>query len=347
MSRSLKKLAVAFACMGLVAMFAFTAPAAEPVKVFILAGQSNMEGKAKMSLVEYQASAPETAPLFAHWKTEDGQWRERDDVWIKFLDRHGQLTVGYGSPDCVGPELEFGHTVGEHYDAPVLIIKTAWGGKSLFRDFRPPSAGLPSEDTLAQMLEQARERQPETTLEDVKSQFGAFYGQMIEEVRGTLADLPELFPQYEGQGYELSGFVWFQGWNDMINDQYTAEYTQNMIHFIRDIRRDLEAPRLPFVIGQLGVDGTQPEQANPARDAFKAAQAKAAELPEFTGNVAVVRTDQFWDNEADAVYRKGWRENLEEWNTVGSDYPYHYLGSVKCYSRIGREFAEAVIEMEK
>ena len=111
------------------------------VKVFILAGQSNMEGKAKVALLEYQVKQPATRPLFAHFE-KDGKWQERDDVMIRFLDRKGPLTVGYGSPGCIGPELQFGWTAGDHFREPVLLIKTAWGGRSLWRDFRPPSAGM-------------------------------------------------------------------------------------------------------------------------------------------------------------------------------------------------------------
>jgi hypothetical protein len=59
----------------------------------------------------------------------------------------------------------------------------------------------------------------------------------------------------------------------------------------------------------------------------------------------LVKTDAFWDMEADAVFRKGWRENIDEWNTVGSDYPYHYLGSAKTMCGIGRALGEAVLEL--
>src|SRR5262245_66236733 len=93
-----------------------------PVQVFILAGQSNMEGKAKVSLLEYQVSQPATRALFQHLQA-DGKWVERDDVWIKFLDRKGNLTVGYGSPGCIGPELEFGNVAGERLEPQVLLIK--------------------------------------------------------------------------------------------------------------------------------------------------------------------------------------------------------------------------------
>src|SRR5262245_12797576 len=160
-------------------------PAAEPlkpVKVFILAGQSNMEGKAKVSLLEHQAGQPATEGLFKHLR-KDGKWVERDDVRIKFLEREGPLTVGYGSPGCIGPELEFGQVVGDRYDEPVLLIKTAWGGRSLFRDFRPPSAGLPADAVLEKMLADLKKQKGKenATLADVKKPFGASYRDMLTE----------------------------------------------------------------------------------------------------------------------------------------------------------------------
>ena len=109
------------------------------VKVFILAGQSNMEGKGTMKLAEYQSEAPRFKDFYQHLK-KDGKWIVRDDVWINFLDRRGNLTVGFGSPDRIGPELEFGIVVGDYFKEPVLLIKTAWGGQSLGRDFLPPGS---------------------------------------------------------------------------------------------------------------------------------------------------------------------------------------------------------------
>jgi YVTN family beta-propeller protein len=135
-----------------------------PVKVFVLAGQSNMEGKAKLSLLDYQARQPATRALFAHLR-KDGKWVEREDVWIKYREHQGRLTAGYGSPRCVGPELGFGWVVGDHFPEQVLLLKTAWGGRSLYRDFRPPSAGLPTERALEGLLAQQRKRDPKATLE--------------------------------------------------------------------------------------------------------------------------------------------------------------------------------------
>ena len=127
--------------------------ASKPIKVFILAGQSNMEGhgfiaadskrnEGKGSL-EFLVKDPATSSRFKHLVDMSGKWIVRDDVWISYLDRKGPLTVGFGArPELIGPELGFGNVIGVALDEPVLFIKCAWGGKSLAVDFRPPSAGV-------------------------------------------------------------------------------------------------------------------------------------------------------------------------------------------------------------
>jgi alpha-galactosidase len=102
------------------------ADASKPVKVFLLAGQSNMEGKAPNALLDHQATNATTKALFAHLRKNE-RWIVRDDVFIKFLERKGPLTVGYGSPGRTGPELEFGTVVGDCFEEPVILIKAAWG----------------------------------------------------------------------------------------------------------------------------------------------------------------------------------------------------------------------------
>jgi hypothetical protein len=336
----MKNLLVLVTCFSLTGLV-YAGGGQRPVKVFILAGQSNMEGKAKVSLLEYQVQQPATQNLFKDLRP-GGKWIERPDVWIKYRNHQGKLTVGYGSPKCIGPELGFGLVVGDHYDEPVLLIKTAWGGRSLYRDFRSPGAGLPPAAELEKMLANLKKKKPDATLAEVKSTFGATYREMLAEVTGTLNNLKTHFPDIAGQGYEIAGFIWFQGWNDMINAEYTGQYTKNLIHFIDDVRADLKAPKLPFVIGQMGVDGMKP---NANVQKFKDAQAAVLKEARFKGNVALVKTDVFWDTTAAAVFKKGWRENLDEWNKVGSDYPFHYLGSPRTMVAIGRAFGEAILEL--
>jgi len=322
------------------------ARAAGKVKVFILVGQSNMQGKASLRTLDHQIKAERTRKQFAHLHDGKGNYLVRDDVFINFLDRHGKLEVGYGSKGRFGPELGFGWTVGDALDEPVLIIKAAYGGRSLFRDFRSPSAGLPDEAYLHKELERARKRKPETTLDDVKKMYGFAYRDMLGEVSNVRRNYQTLFPELQGKELELAGMVWFQGWNDMINADYSAAYTENLVHFIKDVRKDLGAPNLPFVIGQLGVGG--PYQGDdPAKDkkeVFKANQAAAADWPEFKGNVAVVRTDQYWDPVAAEAY-KVWREDIDAWRHHGDDFAYHYLGSPKIIYEIGEAFGKKMLDL--
>ena len=319
-----------------------------PVKVFILAGQSNMEGKGTLKLAEYQSEAPEFKDFYKHLK-KDGKWVVRDDVWINFLDRRGNLTVGFGSPDRIGPELEFGMVVGDHFQEQVLLIKAAWGGRSLGRDFLPPSAKQPSDDELRAAVDKENEnnrknKKPEVTLDEVKERYGRTYREMMKEVTTTLAELGKRFPGYQDQGYEIAGFVWFQGWNDLINPQYADAYAANLEALIRDVRKDLKAPNLPVVIGQNGQNGFKKAEGGMAK--VKEAQAAMERVPDFKGNVKTVATDVFWDPDADKLI-DNWQQHKEAWEKVGSDRGYHYLGSVRTFCRIGRAFGEAMVEMLK
>lgn len=322
-----------------------------PVKVFILAGQSNMEGKVQNPLFEHQSTDEATAEMFAHLRDEEG-FATRDDVFIKFLGRHGGLTLGYGSPGRTGVELELGHALGEHYEEPVLLIKAAWGGHSLYKLFRSPSAGLPSEETLQAELDQAVQRvereneqhnrdNPLPTMEEIVDVYGSSYRNMLAEVRTTYDNLDTLFPELAGRELELTGFFWHQGWNDQYNGA-ELEYASNMQHFIEDVRRDLEAPELPFVIGVMGQNGS--EEARGAMLTIQEAQLAMAEVDAFRGNVAAVRTDELVDTVAEQLYPE-WRDRFEEWQLVGSDHKYHYLGSAIWHVRMGRSFAEAMLGM--
>lgn len=329
-----------------------TAEEADTVKVFVLAGQSNMEGKAPNALLEHQATDPKTKELFAHLR-KDGRWIVRDDAFIKFLERHGGLTIGYGSRDRTGVELEFGTVMADHFDEPVLLIKAAWGGHSLFKLFRSPSAGLPSEEKLQAELEQARQRvkqrnekkeknDPLPTMDDIKTPYGLSYRNMLAEVQETFDNYETMFPALKGKKLELAGFVWFQGWNDQYGAQ--DEYASNMTHFIRDVRKDLNAPKLPFVIGVMGQNGSKPAQG--AMLTIQQAQLAMNDVPEFKGNVKAIRTDELVDKAAEELYPH-WQERFDEWKLTGGDRPYHYLGSAIWFNRIGRAMGEAMLELMK
>ena len=321
------------------------AGAAKTVKVFILAGQSNMEGKAPNELLDHQAKDAKTRDLFARLRKDD-KWVVRDDVFIKFLDRKGPLTVGYGSPGRTGAELEFGTMMGDRFEEPVILVKTAWGGHSLYKLFRSPSAGIP-EALTAEELKQAQERvtkenaknqknDPLPTMEDIRKDYGQSYRKMMADVKDVMENSGTLFPGLTGRP-ELAGFVWFQGWND----QYGAEkeYASNMQHFIRDVRRDLNVPRLPFVIAAMGQNGSRPAEG--AMLTIRDAQLSMNEIADFKDNVKAFRTDVLVDKAAEELYPK-WKENFEQWKVTGGDHAYHYLGSAIWFTRIGHGMGEAM-----
>ena len=390
---------------------------AKPLKIFILAGQSNMEGHAKIETFDYIGDDAATAPLLRQMRGADGKPVVCDNVWISYFtgigenngEGFGKLTAGYGSRNDpmkdngkIGPEFTFGITMGAALDGPVLIIKTAWGGKSLHTDFRPPSAGP---YTLSAFQKENYPKQEghgipkdfEKWKADKVKETGHYYRLMIEHVKRVTKDIRRVCPAYdETQGYEIAGYVWLQGFNDLVaSETYppkpggkARDYTQYgewLADFIRDVRKDLAAPKMPFVIGVLGVGGIN---AGDNTNAFREAMAAPALLPEFEGNVMAVQTAPFWSEELGAIAEKREkihqmsfflnskhkdhanadghmseaqkREHLQQfeaklitpaektmWERGASNAGYHYLGCAKTFAVMGKAFAEATLQMHK
>jgi alpha-galactosidase len=372
--------------------------AAKPLKIFILAGQSNMQGHVNVSTFDSMAEDPKTAPILKEMRNADGTPRVCEKVWISSIgcagddttEQKGKLTTGFGaSPEEIGPEFTFGVYMEKALGEPILIIKTSWGGRSLHTDFRPPSAGPETFNDF--ILSEWKKRGLDVDQESAKinNNVGVFYRHMIEHVRKVLADIKRVVPEYDPkQGYELAGFVWFQGFNDMIDDWTYHNrskpggydlYSQLLARFIRDVREDLKAPKMPFLIGVMGIGGVQ-EKEKPPMSVFRQAQAAPASLPEFQGNVVAVQTAPYWDDELDALqrrmeefnakmdqqakknpslsqaardeaYEKALAENFtaEELKRMKgiSNGGYHYLGAAKIMAPIGKAFAEAMASFQK
>lgn len=373
---------------------------AQPLQVFILAGQSNMQGHAKITTFEHIGMDPATKSMLDEMQSADGRPTVCDRVWISSIgcseaEQTGKLTAGFGASQNgpkIGPEFTFGLTMQKLTDAPILIIKTAWGGKSLNTDFRPPSAGpyVFNEAQLATMKKQGKDVAAIKAAKEKET--GVYYRLMVEHVKTVLADIKRVVPSYDAaQGYELAGLVWFQGWNDMVDSGtypnrdkpggYDA-YSTAMAHFIRDVRKDLHTPKLPFVIGVMGVGGPTSEYGpeeqryKATHQNFRAAMAAPAALPEFKGNVTAIRTENYWDRELKlarakendvkekakklakeqklnpaeerALVEQMRAESLTERERLVlekgvSNAEFHYLGSAKILGCIGKGFAEALI----
>ena len=316
--------------LGLVAIVFATgcislpASSSNAVQVFILAGQSNMEGQGVVDMdhpryynggkgiLKNVMANPKNAARYSHLKDAEGNWTVRDDVFVRFRNRSGVMAggltigfTGYGSQNSrhhIGPELQIGHRLGDAIGAPVLLIKTAWGGKSLHTDFRPPSAA---------------------------GETGEYYHKMLAEVRESLANAATEFPALAGKELEIAGFIWFQGWNDMFNKEALADYEANLVHLIKDVRAEFNAPKLPVVIGELGNGGPQ---AGTNMLAIRAAQKAAAERKELRGNVKFVSTTAF-------------ARPKEQSPNVG--HGHHWFGNAESYFLIGDALGKAMVDLRR
>ena len=293
--------------LGFALLVLLTPVTGDIVKVFILAGQSNMQGHGRVEgdsdhnegkgSLTYLA---ENDPKYESLRKGSGSWVERDDVSVWYLGRKGKLAPGFGARDgLIGPEYGFGQVMGEALDEPVLLIKTAWGGKSLAVDFRPPSSG---------------------------GDVGPFYTEMVGHVKSVLENLKNEFPRL-GSDYEIAGFGWHQGWNDGCDMGMCQQYEENMKNFIRDVRKELGMETLPFVIADSGFGGGG--ESNNRRLMIREAQAAPGKVREFKGNFACVETADFWRTVEESPSKQG----------------YHWNGNAETYYLIGEAMGEAMQEL--
>jgi len=161
-------------------------------------------------------------------------------------------------------------------------------------------------------------------------------------VKDVQKNFATYFPKLKGKKLELTGFVWFQGWNDMCNSEYAARHKELLKVFIEDVRKDLGSPKLPVVIDVMGQNAFGEASGN--MKVIQDAQLAMEKVPAFKGNVKAVRTDVLADKAAEELYPK-WKDNFEKWEQTGSDFGYHYKGSAIWFNRIGDASAKAMIEL--
>jgi len=244
----------------------------------------------------------ETRARYRHLRDEKGAWTTRPDVWIQFDRRgpkSGALGVGYGGDRKrgIGSELAFGHVLGNHFEEQVCILKTALGLPSLTVDLRPPNSG----------------------------QTGKTYKLLLEQVRDSLARLPDKFPDYtDDSGHEISGLVLNLGENDKSPPVF-AEY---LTMLVEDLRRDLRVPGLPVIIVGSGRGGRDA----PDFPEIIAAQRAVASRAGFAGSISFVETGGFWPPE-DA--RGAWRHPSHE----------RWYDNAESFYRMGEAIGRATVEI--
>jgi len=189
----------------------YSSSAAEPIRVFIFAGQSNMVGSdSKVKDIDRfppfrGLEQPQTNTLFSYSIGRENKMESNGWVDLQPVN------------NVVGPELSFARTVTQCIDTPIAIIKVAAGGTHLGGDWNPD--------------------QP-TGFE--------MYPLALKIIQQSLKQLEDL-----GHEYRLEGFMWHQGENDMFNEEYMANYGKNLKHFLTRWRTDLKTPGLRFYIGEL------------------------------------------------------------------------------------------------
>ena len=402
MNAKLTKFVIGWSVVALLMLMAHSSSAQEPLKIFILAGQSNMVGHARAhtiatlvasddsrdqelfrmvfgedcelskSTLEEQLArgrrideltggisndkvkamkdGEEKTKLEAkvkQLKDEHEAYKEKvasfcvvsDRVYITSIaDRNkksGKLGIGYGADaHKIGPEYSFGLSMATKIDGPILLIKTSWGGKSLNYNFRPPSAGA---------YELNEKEKSGDKIDEIKKNAGLNYRMMNETIREVLDNLEKNHPAYDADaGYEIAGFVWFQGYNDQFAPEFRDNYKDNMIAFIKDVREEYEVPNMPFVIGVLGTGMTAEKV---AENRVSVAQREVGQLLGSENRVAAIESYTEYSHYSYDVFKKGWPEHYHEWDTVGSDRPYHYLGSGAFFVRLGDSFAKSMNEL--
>lgn len=260
---------------------------------------------------------------FPHLVGDQGKWTVRNDVIYKGVISavaQGPLTVGLQG-NTIGPELQFGHIMGHYHDEPVLLIKASIGNRSLGWDILPPGskrftyegrtyAGY--KDTPSSWVE----GQPK---KKVNWYAGKQYDDYVKAVHDVLNNFDKLFPAYRKQGYEVAGFVWWQGHKDG-NPAHASRYEQNLVRLIKALRKEFNAPKAPFVLATIGFGGWEMKGPHlTVANAQLAVSGEKGKYPEFAGNVLTVETRGFWLSVEQSPRNQGYHynRNAETYMLVG------------------------------
>jgi len=192
-------------------MLATTAMAAapKPMKVYIIAGQSNAEERMGVGFLA------ENFPEYA---------KPREDIWLMRPSIKSPAAFMGPKYGAYGVEHAAGYILADAVDNDILFIRSAVGGTMLYDRWRPPSA-----------------------VKRLGGPVGDLYDAMIKRVHNVLANLEQFHPTYRGQGFELAGLIWFQGENDCCA-KTQGFYRDSLMDLIKDVRTELGVAALPFVI---------------------------------------------------------------------------------------------------
>ncbi|MEM7235800.1 MAG: sialate O-acetylesterase, partial [Planctomycetota bacterium] len=245
---------------------------------------------------------------------EKGEWTVRNDVTY-WETRVSKQEGGSGGPltttsngRYIGPEVPFGYVMGTYHDEPVLLIESSMGNRALSFDFRPPSSGKTEEEKANKFC-------------------GYEYDAMVKGVHSTLKNIAKIVPNYRGQGYEIAGFVWFQGHKD--KNVPKAVYEKHLVNLIQDVRKEFQAPDMKAVVATVGFSGMEMDPGHFMTWEAQMAVGDPKQHPEFAGNVASVDTRPFWRARGDSPTNTG----------------YHYNHNAETYVLTGDALGRAMVRL--
>ncbi len=265
---------------------------------------------------------------YPYLRNDKGQWTSRDDVWYKgVVTATGSQWLGVASGK-IGPELGFGHVVGNEIDDPVLVLKTSQGNRSLGWDFLPPGSESYEQDgkIYAGYKESPESWDKGTEPKPIGWYAGKQYDDCFVAAHEVLDNFDEQFPHWKGRGFEIVGFVWWQGDKDRYNAVHAGRYEKNLVHLIETLRTEFKAPKAKFVVATLGQTAKDNSDVNEKLilDAQLAVDGKSGKYPEFKGNVSTVYTHP-----------------LSQGGASNS----HYNGNAQTYMDVGLAMGEAMMKM--
>ena len=268
--------------------------------------------------------------LYPYLMNDKGQWVARNDVWYKgVIAAAGSRWLGV-SGGRIGPEIGFGHAVGNHYDEPVLILKTSQGNRSLSWDFLPPGSERFEHVGMiyAAYKESPLSWEKGTEPKPIEWYAGKQYDDCFNAAHDVLNNFDKQFPHWKGRGYQIEGFGWWQGDKDRYNDGHALQYEKNLVHLIKTLRQEFKAPNAKFVVATLGQTAKDTAQGNEKLilEAQLAVDGNSGKYPEFKGNVTTVYTHP-----------------LSQGGASNS----HYNGNSQTYMDVGLAMGEAMVELSK
>jgi len=318
----------------------------KPVQVYILLGQSNMLGFGKIGAADKPGSlthAVKEKGKYPYLVDDDGNWTVRNDVRNVRVMGSGTGPMRQFNNEwmtikgrAIGPEIGIGHYVGHVTDAPVLILKSCIGNRSLGWDLLPPGSeryeveekdkktGETKTFVYVGYKDSPAKWEKGTEPKKIGWYAGMQYDGDVANAKEVLAELDKYYPG--ARGYEVAGFFFWQGDKDRYNAAHAGRYEQNLVHFIKQLRKDFDAPNAKFVCATLGQTERDSAKGNEKLiiEAQLAVDGKSGKYEELKGNVAT-------------VYSKP--------HCHGGASNSHYGGNAKTYMDVGLAMGKAMVEL--